>query len=53
MKVSKLKKQLEAIPDDAEVTFRKYLGFDQIALVFSLAGTIWLIYFHEDQGLPA
>ncbi len=44
MKVSDLRKELAKLPTDAEVTFRTYIGFDEIALVCTLGTTVWLLY---------
>jgi len=52
MKVKDLKRQLKPIPDDAEITYKKYLNDNRVALVFSLGSELWQIYFKEYQGLP-
>ena len=53
MKVKELKEKLEILPDDAEVTYRKYLNKDWISLCFSLGPDIWFIHIKKEyKGLP-
>jgi len=52
MKVKNLKRQLIPIPDDAEITYKKYLNKNLVALVFSLGPDQWQLYFEEYKELP-
>jgi len=52
MRVLQLKKILDDIPDNAEITHKKYLNTTDIALMFTLGPNLWQIQLKEYEGLP-
>ena len=52
MRLRELKKKLETIPEDAEVSFRDYFNKDHISLIFRFADNLYAIDIEPYKGLP-